>query len=441
MDSPVVVIAPPSPGDMDNVLGIIQRALSAAGFQVSFAPLENLSSERKGTASQQNKSNTAITVSTTNLPILATTVANPQQTTTTTGTSSTTTTNSTPATPATTATATITNNIDPVSNIDPAYVAALERQVVEKESELDDLENHLTTALTSIKTFHVQQKELFDEFVALRDKYDTQKDRLNTAIWEYLPAAEGPLDALPPVVVDPKEQNNSVGDYEFGVALGEGQFAKVRACTKRCENSGSSSSANGGKGGEGKGRDSMDGADLSTSINLTTSKPKQRKLRRTNSMVGVSEVEKSRARYDLAVKIIKKDKIQEARDIYRLHSEILNLKRLQHPNVVQLVDVIHTTKFLYLITDRGGDDLFEYITKRRGSNALSRETVQSIMTQLVSGVSVLHDNGVCHRDLKPENVLLDIHEHLMIVDFGLCEDIRSKQNNKEPRLLSDFCGR
>ena len=67
--------------------------------------------------------------------------------------------------------------------------------------------------------------------------------------------------------------------------------------------------------------------------------------------------------------------------------------------------------------------------------------MQSIMTQLVSGVSVLHDNGVCHRDLKPENVLLDIHEHLMIVDFGLCEDIRSKQNNKEPRLLSDFCGR
>ena len=200
--------------------------------------------------------------------------------------------------------------------------------------------------------------------------------------------------------------------------------------------------------------------DLSSSTNLSKpstqmqQKNKPRSLRRTNSMVGVSEVERKRARYDLAVKIIQKDKIQEARDVYRLHSEISNLKRLVHPNVLQLIDVVHTPNKLYLITDRGGDDLFEYITKRRGRNgkngnntegsgSINRETVQSIMTQLVSGVSALHQFGICHRDLKPENVLLDIHEHLMIVDFGLCEDLRNdgQKNSNNPKLLSDFCGR
>ena len=108
---------------------------------------------------------------------------------------------------------------------------------------------------------------------------------------------------------------------------------------------------------------------------------------------------------------------------------------------MQLFNVIHTPKNIYLFTNRGGDDLFEWLNnKRKLHDKLSKKTVQKIMTQLISGVSALHTNGVCHRDLKPENLLLDIHDHLMIVDFGLCEKIKNGTNDKT-RLLSDFCGR
>ena len=41
------------------------------------------------------------------------------------------------------------------------------------------------------------------------------------------------------------------------------------------------------------------------------------------------------------------------------------------------------------------------------------------MQELLSAIEYMHSHGVMHRDLKPENILLDIHEHLMIVDFGL----------------------
>ena len=50
---------------------------------------------------------------------------------------------------------------------DPEELKALVRQLQldnnEKDEELDELEENLETALTSIKKFHVQQKELFDE--------------------------------------------------------------------------------------------------------------------------------------------------------------------------------------------------------------------------------------------------------------------------------------
>ena len=356
---------------------------------------------------------------------------------------------------------------------------------------------------------------MFDEFVALRDKYDAQKERLNTAIWEYIPTAEGPLNSIPAIqpagqVDSLQEDQDSVGDYIFGASLGEGQFAKVRACTKsnaghmsrlnvrgdykQSERSSmtnlsssmnntqftSSATTNNNKEYTGEAKEMLTPTNSTHAIptndhddhddhaaataNFTTStsasasatttpkhgKAKPRRLRRTNSVMGFSDVERSKTRYDLAVKIIQKNKMQEARDIYRLNSEIANLKLLNHPNVVELMNVIHTSKYLYLFTNRGGDDLFEWLNNKRnmqrqqdggGDLILKKKTITSIMTQLISGVSALHANGICHRDLKPENILLDIHEHLLIVDFGLCEKISVANGDQQPRLLSDFCGR
>ena len=45
-------------------------------------------------------------------------------------------------------------------------VKKLQREVVEKDEELDDLEGNLEQALDSIKNFHQQQQELFENFVS-----------------------------------------------------------------------------------------------------------------------------------------------------------------------------------------------------------------------------------------------------------------------------------
>ena len=46
----------------------------------------------------------------------------------------------------------------------------------------------------------------------------------------------------------------------------------------------------------------------------------------------------------------------------------------------------------------------------------------------------IHHKGIIYRDVKPENILLDIHGHVRIGDFGL------SKTAKKGELAQSFCG-
>ena len=106
--------------------------------------------------------------------------------------------------------------------------------------------------------------------------------------------------------------------------------------------------------------------------------------------------------------------------------EISLLKELQHPNVVNLNDVVQDGARLYLIFEFLDRDLKRHIDDTSGP--LSMDTVKSFTFQLVKGLAFCHSRGVMHRDLKPQNLLVTNQGRLKIADFGLarafCPPIR-----------------
>jgi len=68
----------------------------------------------------------------------------------------------------------------------------------------------------------------------------------------------------------------------------------------------------------------------------------------------------------VAIKILEKARIKDKKDIERISREIKILKKVRHPNVIQLYEIIETNSELYLIMEFcPNGELFDYIVQHQ----------------------------------------------------------------------------
>ncbi|KAI6703608.1 hypothetical protein NL676_012744 [Syzygium grande] len=136
----------------------------------------------------------------------------------------------------------------------------------------------------------------------------------------------------------------------------------------------------------------------------------------------------------VAIKVIDKEKILKGGLVAHIKREISILRRVRHPNIVQLFEVMATKAKIYFVMEyvRGGE-LFNKVAKGR----LREEVARKYFQQLISAVSFCHARGVYHRDLKPENLLLDENGNLKVSDFGLSA---VSDQIRQDGLFHTFCG-
>lgn len=103
--------------------------------------------------------------------------------------------------------------------------------------------------------------------------------------------------------------------------------------------------------------------------------------------------------------------------------EIKSLKRLNHPNIVKLKEVIRENDELFFVFEFMEGNLYEVCKSR--DRHFPEQQVRNMMYQIFQGIAFMHRNGFFHRDIKPENMLVK-GDVVKIADFGLAREIRSK---------------
>ncbi|OQS04418.1 kinase [Thraustotheca clavata] len=253
-----------------------------------------------------------------------------------------------------------------------------------------ELEKELKAARDRYSAMQLDFEQFQQDVHELQTHYIKVCESNQRLLWEYLPQHDPTITNIPTISHSIEENVHVIGNYTIQAVIGEGQYASVYACITRARSS-------------------------HEPCRITApSAP-------------------------LAVKVIDKSKLVDVLALQRIQMELTALQDplLRHPSLLFLREVIHTPKYIYLVTDCGGKDLFEYFGPHE--NGISEATTIQVMFKIVDAIHHLHTHGYCHRDLKPENILYTPEtSSVKVVDFGLCMKLDRRHGSS--KTLSDFCG-
>lgn len=112
--------------------------------------------------------------------------------------------------------------------------------------------------------------------------------------------------------------------------------------------------------------------------------------------------------------------------INSLLAEANLMKRLDHPSLPRIVDIIENSETIYVIMDYIEGESLDKILKEYG--AQSQELVVEWGKQLCDALSYLHRQNppIIYRDMKPGNVMLKPEGNLKVIDFGIAREYKEK---------------
>ncbi|KAG6604582.1 CAMKK/CAMKK-META protein kinase [Phytophthora cinnamomi] len=127
--------------------------------------------------------------------------------------------------------------------------------------------------------------------------------------------------------------------------------------------------------------------------------------------------------------VMKKDKLGKQSKLDDIKREIAIMKKLNHPNVLRLYEVMDDPKmnklFLVLEYMKHGD-MLSFQKKKHPQGMLENlrdRDLHSVFLQVILGLAYLHEQKIVHGDIKPQNLLVGEKDVVKIADFGISQSL------------------
>jgi eukaryotic-like serine/threonine-protein kinase len=128
----------------------------------------------------------------------------------------------------------------------------------------------------------------------------------------------------------------------------------------------------------------------------------------------------------VATKLLHSHRLSSADFVARFRREARAIGRLQHPNIVRVLDFGAEDDVDYLVMDYvAGGTLSDYL---RTHPQLPLPDALAIVAQLADALAYAHQQGLIHRDIKPDNIMFTTYTQVILTDFGLARLLDDSEN-------------
>src|SRR5262245_36879608 len=122
---------------------------------------------------------------------------------------------------------------------------------------------------------------------------------------------------------------------------------------------------------------------------------------------GMGVVYQARRRSDqrlVAIKVIRRDRLQHEEAVRRFRREAQALARLAHPNIVQVLDADQSGDLHFLVMEYLEGINLDQLVAKQGAQPIERAV--DFMRQAALGLQHAFERGLVHRDIKPSNLMV-----------------------------------
>jgi serine/threonine protein kinase len=124
----------------------------------------------------------------------------------------------------------------------------------------------------------------------------------------------------------------------------------------------------------------------------------------------------------VALKVLDQELSSRPELIERFRTEAQSLARVEHENVVKVIDILEDKGLHFIVMDFAEGTNLRVLVKRKGP--MKGDELLSVARQTAEALYAAHRKGILHRDIKPENLIMNSRGRCKLADFGLAGDLR-----------------
>jgi serine/threonine-protein kinase len=98
-------------------------------------------------------------------------------------------------------------------------------------------------------------------------------------------------------------------------------------------------------------------------------------------------------------------------------------EKLNHPKVMRVFGSEERSRVYMVMEWCEGRLLRQILDEGR----MPHDRAIRIAIGVLDALEYIHSNGVVHRDLKPENIMVDVHDNIKLIDFGIASDTAARR--------------